>query len=127
MSDNSAQQVLDELFPYFEGLETQTAALLQFLRDKGIATEEQLAPYLEHARTSSGVKWRAARVRMKYLFSSESNGTETAVTAAKADQIGEAEDGNAKKAKTENDAATTSKKDSEHTTKSDEHSGADAA
>jgi hypothetical protein len=118
VSDNPAQQVLDELFPYFEGLETQTAAILQFLKDKGIATEEQLAPCLEQARNASGVKWRAARVRMEYLFSSQSQGTETAVTAAKTDQKGEAEDGNTKEAnaKTENDAATTPKMDSEHTT-----------
>ena len=116
VSGNSAQQVLDELFPYFEGLETQTAAILQFLKDKGIVTEEQLAPYLEQARTASGVKWRAARVRMEYLFSSESNSAVTALTTAKGDQKGEAEDGNTKEAgaKTENDAATAPKKDSEH-------------
>jgi hypothetical protein len=127
VSDNPAQQALDELFPYFEGLETQTAAILQFLKDKGIATEEQLAPCLEQARNASGVKWRAARVRMEYLFSSQSQGTESAVTAAKTDQKGEAEDGNLKAANAESDAATTPKKDSEHTARSDEHTGADAA
>jgi hypothetical protein len=129
LSDNPAQQVIEGLFPYFEGLETQTAAILQFLRDKGIATEEQLAPYLEQARTASGVKWRAARVRMEYLFSSESNGSETAVTAPKAKQKEGAEDENTKKTnvKTENNAATTPKKDSEYAAKSDEHTGTDTA
>jgi hypothetical protein len=127
VSDNPAQQVIEGLFPYLEGLETQTAAIMQFLKDKGIATEEQLAPYLEQARTSSGVKWRAARVRMEYLFSSESKGTETAVTGA--NQKGGAEDGNTKEAnaKTESDVATTPKQDSEHPAKLDEHTGADAA
>ncbi len=113
MSDNPAQQVIEELFPYFEGLETQTAAILQFLRDKGIATEEQLAPYLEQARTASGVRWRAARVRMEYLFSSESNGPEAEGP----------EDENTKKTNvtTESNAATTPGKDSESAAKSDEH------
>jgi hypothetical protein len=64
---------------------------------------------------------------MEYLFSSQSQGTESAVTAAKTDQKGEAEDGNLKAANAESDAATTPKKDSEHTARSDEHTGADAA
>ena len=68
MSDNSAKEVLSDLFPYLESLETKCAAILAFLKEKGIATDEQLAPYLEQAADASGVKWHAARVRMEHLF-----------------------------------------------------------
>jgi hypothetical protein len=52
MDDKIAQLILDELFSSLENLETQTAAVLQFLREKGGASEEQLAPYLEQAGKS---------------------------------------------------------------------------
>lgn len=69
MNDNPAQQVLSDLFGYLESLETQSGAILQFLKEKGIATDEQLAPCLEQAADAANVKWRAARVRMEHLFS----------------------------------------------------------
>lgn len=68
MSDNPVKEVLSGLFPYLESLETQCAAIMAFLKEKGIATDEQLAPYLEQAQGASGVKWRAARIRMEHLF-----------------------------------------------------------
>jgi len=69
MSDNPVKEVLSGLFPYLESLETQCAAIMAFLKENGIATDEQLAPYLEQAQDASGVKWRAARLRMEHLFS----------------------------------------------------------
>jgi len=68
MSENPMKDVLNELFPYFERLETQSAAILQMLTDKGVVAPEDRERYLEQAGTASEIKWRAARVRMERLL-----------------------------------------------------------
>lgn len=68
MSDNPVEQVISDLFQYLESLETKSASVLQFLKDKGLATDEEFSRYLEQAGEASNVKWRAARVRMEHLF-----------------------------------------------------------
>jgi hypothetical protein len=70
MDEEIVKQILDELFSSLEDSETQSAALLLFLKDQGIATEEKLAPYFEQAANTSEVRWRAARVRMGALLAS---------------------------------------------------------
>jgi len=61
-------ELLKELFSAFEDLEAQSAGTLQFLKDKGLASDDELAPYLEAAAGASEVRWRAARLRMDVLL-----------------------------------------------------------
>jgi hypothetical protein len=71
MNADLAHELLNELGSSLENLETQQAALFQFLKHEGIVTDEQLAPYLTQADKASDVRWRAARVRLERLISSE--------------------------------------------------------
>lgn len=68
--DKIVQEIADDLFPAFEAAEAQSAAVLQFLKDRGIATDEELSPYLDQAGNASSVRWRAVRVRLEHLVSS---------------------------------------------------------
>jgi hypothetical protein len=70
MDENVVREMLHELFTSLEALETQSSAITQFLKDKGITNEEELAPYLERAGNASNVRWLAARVRMDHMLSS---------------------------------------------------------
>ena len=68
MDAKLAEQILEELVPTLEALDTQSTAITRFLKDKGIATDAEFAPYLEQAASTSNVRWRAIGLRMKRLF-----------------------------------------------------------
>src|SRR6267378_3289319 len=68
--NNFVQEIFHDLFSSMEALETQNTAVLQFLKDKGIATDEELSSHLEQAENASSVRWRGVRVRADYLFAS---------------------------------------------------------
>ena len=70
MNTEPVKEVLNELFSHLERLETQSDAILQFLKEKKRVTDKELAPYLEQAGNASNVRWRAARVRIEHLLSS---------------------------------------------------------
>jgi uncharacterized protein YcaQ len=69
MDEALLQEIFEELFQSFETAETQSAAVLQFLKAKGIANEEDLAPYFEQASKASSVRWVATRARINRLLS----------------------------------------------------------
>jgi hypothetical protein len=99
MDEEILKQVFDELFSTLEPLETQSAALLQFMKAKGIATDEELAPFLEAAGNASNVRGRAARLRTAALISSALKPAQPVAAAApekkgKATQEQSAERGN---------------------------------
>jgi hypothetical protein len=67
MDENALQQVFEELFKSLEESESQSGAILQFLKAKGIATDKELTPYIDQASKSSSVRWVAARARINRL------------------------------------------------------------
>src|ERR1700687_4163128 len=77
-NNNIVQEILHDLFSSLEALETQNTAILQFLKDKGIATDEELASHLEQAGNASSVRWRGVRVRADFLFASAIKAAEQA-------------------------------------------------
>lgn len=78
MNSDTVKKLLDEFYPQLEALETQCTAIQQFLTDQRLATDEQLAPYLERAGKTSSVKWLANRLRMEHLLTSAVKETEPA-------------------------------------------------
>jgi hypothetical protein len=71
MDVDLAEELLNELGSSLEEMEARQNALFQFLKDQGVVTDDQFAPYLSQAGKTSGVRWRAARVRLEYLISAE--------------------------------------------------------
>jgi hypothetical protein len=70
MDEKIVDQLLSELVASLEEAETQSTAIILFLKGEGITTEEKLAPYIEQAGKASDVRWRAARARLGALLHS---------------------------------------------------------
>ena len=66
--DQILKELLDDLVPTMTAADTRSATILQLLKDKGIVSDDELAPYLEQAANASNVKERAARLRFEHLF-----------------------------------------------------------
>ncbi len=93
MESRVAEEILEELLSSLEALETQSGAILQFLKDKGIANDELLAPYLEQARNASNIRWRAARLRINRLLAGAFEGAEKSKDAdAERSRMGDDDD-----------------------------------
>jgi hypothetical protein len=88
MDENVMQEVLDEVFSALESLETQNGAILQFLKKRGVARDEDFAPFLEVAAKASNVRWRATRIRMNQLLSNafKANGRSQGASAPAAEK-----------------------------------------
>jgi hypothetical protein len=71
MNVDLAQELLNELGSSLENLEKQHGALLQLLKEKGIVTDAQLAPYLAQSGKASKVRWLGTRIRLEHLISAE--------------------------------------------------------
>jgi|HubBroStandDraft_6_1064221.scaffolds.fasta_scaffold575523_2 hypothetical protein len=86
MNAHVAKELLNELSASLEALEAQSSALLQLLKEKGVITEEQLAPYLEQAGNTSSVRWVAAKVRLERIFQAAEKEEEKAMQSANASE-----------------------------------------
>jgi hypothetical protein len=114
MDGNTTQQAFKELLPYLEALDTQSAAILHLLKDKGLTTDEQFAPYLEQAGNVSNVKWLATRLRIDHLLSSADKDKEADVRPEKKEEnkgmAGSGDQSNGKSARESRDTETTEPK-----------------
>jgi hypothetical protein len=68
MDEATVQQILDEVFGSLEPLDAQCAAVVRFLKAKGLATEEEFAPFLAQAANAASVRWLGVRVRTAALI-----------------------------------------------------------
>ena len=62
-------EILEELSSALQRVEAQSTAILELIKEKGVAKEDELAPYLQRANEASSVRWRATRVRIGHLLS----------------------------------------------------------
>ncbi len=68
MDFDALKQIFDELISSLEPLESQNTAILQLLKSKGLATDEELKPFLDQAANTASVRWLGVRVRTDALL-----------------------------------------------------------
>jgi hypothetical protein len=82
MDETIVQQIIDGLFPSLETIEAQSAAVLQLIKDKRIASDEDISHYLDEAGKASEVRWRGIRVRINRLLLSLDRASENEANQA---------------------------------------------
>jgi hypothetical protein len=76
MDEKIVQEMLQELFSSLETLDAQGAAVLQLVRNKGLATEEEIDKSLKQAGDASSVRWLGVRVRVEHLLAAAAKKTD---------------------------------------------------
>jgi hypothetical protein len=75
LDQNITDYLVQELLPALEDLDAKSAAILLFLKDRGMATDDALKPYMEQAAMGSSVRWRAVRARIEHLLAAPKSAT----------------------------------------------------
>lgn len=70
MDEKLIDEILDAVLPPIEAAESQTNALIQLLRERGILTDDDFHRFQEQAENASEIKSRAMRLRLKRIFES---------------------------------------------------------
>jgi uncharacterized protein YdiU (UPF0061 family) len=91
--EEAVKELVNDLLQTLQAEDSRGVAILRLLKDKGIVSDDELAPYLEQAANASSVKERAARVRFEHLIASAIKGVRELAqqTAAKVVEEGPAQ------------------------------------
>jgi hypothetical protein len=91
--EEAVKELVNDLLPTLQAADSRSVAILRLLKDKGVVSDDELAPYLEQAANASSVKERAARVRFEHLIASAIKGVRELAqqTAAKVVEEGSAQ------------------------------------
>ncbi|HEY6765041.1 MAG TPA: hypothetical protein VI386_09730 [Candidatus Sulfotelmatobacter sp.] len=92
MDEKALQEIFNELFRSLEAAETQSAAVVQFLKAKGMASDEDLAPHFEQASKASSVRWVATKARINRLISAAAKPEEKSPGVAPSKQAEQSEE-----------------------------------
>ena len=76
MDEKNLQEIFHDFIASLEAMDTQNSAISQYLKEKGVVDQKELAPYLERAGNASSVRWLGVRVRLDHLFSSAMKSSE---------------------------------------------------